>query len=210
MPDWDANSPELRDNLARVRASIQQDADDRVVPTLAVARAWHTRMMAGLTLPDDVVAGRFRGERGLEDYEVEIGDAPGVWASRVATALRECESTLQQLVSALDTRFPPGAALDEDGLAAVIDVAAWAHAEWVRIHPFPNGNGRTARAWVNWIFVRYGVPPIVPLRPRPDNGYAAACAEAMRGRWQPTAVVFRSMLREATASARRRSTGRER
>ena len=86
-------------------------------------------------------------------------------------------------------------------VAAVIDVAAWAHSEWVRIHPFPNGNGRTARAWVNWIFTRYGVPPVVPLRPRPGDGYANACARAMNGDWQPTVEVFTAMLHEATAAS---------
>ncbi|MBI3490264.1 MAG: Fic family protein [Acidobacteria bacterium] len=76
-------------------------------------------------------------------------------------------------------RTPVGVDLDTDGLAAVIDLAAWAHAEWVRIHPFANGNGRTARVWANWIFVRYGFPPAVRLRPRPESGYGAACARAM-------------------------------
>jgi len=99
--------------------------------------------------------------------------------------------------------------LDADGLAAVLDLAAWAHAEWVRIHPFANGNGRTARVWANLILVRYGIPPAVRLRPRPGGGYGAACARAMHGDWQPTALVFRVMLREATAPpARAASSGK--
>jgi hypothetical protein len=36
-----------------------------------------------------------------------------------------------------------------------------AHTRWVEIHPFVNGNGRTARMWANWILVRYGVPAFV-------------------------------------------------
>ena len=31
------------------------------------------------------------------------------------------------------------------------------------------------------VFVRYGVPPAVRLRPRPDSGYGAACARASCG-----------------------------
>ena len=68
------------------------------------------------------------------------------------------------------------------------------HAEWVRIHPFANGNGRTAQLWANNIALRYGVPPFIRLRPRPNSGYAAAGDKAMQGDWKPTAVVFRRLL----------------
>jgi Fic family protein len=67
----------------------------------------------------------------------------------------------------------------------------------VRIHPFANGNGRTARLWANFIAMRYGLEAFVRVRPRPDGGYANAAAEAMQGRWQATVPVFRQMYREA-------------
>lgn len=67
-------------------------------------------------------------------------------------------------------------------------------AEWVRIHPFANGNGRTARLWANFLAMRYGVPPFVRLRPRPGAGYGEAGAKAMQGDWKPTAAVFRRLL----------------
>ena len=34
-------------------------------------------------------------------------------------------------------------------------------AEWIRIHPFANGNGRIARLWVNSIAMRYDLRPRV-------------------------------------------------
>jgi hypothetical protein len=64
----------------------------------------------------------------------------------------------------------------------------------VRIHPFANGNGRTARLWANFLATRYGLPPFVRLRPRPDDGYADAGINAMKGDWKPTAIVFRRLL----------------
>lgn len=79
-------------------------------------------------------------------------------------------------------------------MKAVIDVAAWAHAEWVRIHPFANGNGRSARAWANLILMRYGLPPAVVLRPRPGGDYGDAGAAAMSGDWKPTVDVFRKLI----------------
>ena len=106
------------------------------------------------------------------------------------------ERILQRAVAALDARYPREQELDKDGLAAVIDLCAWAHAEWVRIHPFGNGNGRTARILANALLMRYGLPPAVRLRPRPDGGYGRAAAAAMKGDWRPTATAFRRMLGE--------------
>ncbi len=83
---------------------------------------------------------------------------------------------------------------DSDRLGAVIDLAGWSHAEWLRIHPFVNGNGRTARFWANSLLMRYGLPPVIGLRPRPGGEYVAAAAEAMTGNWQPTAAFVRRML----------------
>ena len=100
----------------------------------------------------------------------------------------------------IPARYPAGQELDGDGLAAVIDLCAWTHAEWVRIHPFGNGNGRTARIWANALLMRYGLPPVVRLRPRPDRGYGRAGAAAMKGNWRPAAAVFRRMLGEPLMS----------
>jgi hypothetical protein len=51
-----------------------------------------------------------------------------------------------------------------------------------------------ARLWANYVLMRYGLPPVVRLRPRPDGGYGVAGAAAMDGDWEPTAVVFRKLL----------------
>jgi len=199
MPHWDEDSPRLRKNLTEVLASARDDAKRRVKPSTALAKHWQRDTMAGLTVPDRKYVGRFRGEPGLEDVGVEIGGVPGVHPSQVASELRTFESTLQAVVAALDAQFPAGQDLDGDGLRAVIDLTAWTHAEWVRVHPFANGNGRTARIWANFILMRYGIPPFVRLRPRPDGGYGAAGAAAMKGDWKPTATVFAQMLLDATS-----------
>lgn len=53
-----------------------------------------------------------------------------------------------------------------------------------------------ARLWANCVALRYGLPPFVRLRPRPDGGYGTAGEASMKGDWQPTAVLFRRMLTE--------------
>jgi len=155
--------------------------------------------MAGLEAPRLDYIGRFRGESGLKRIQVHLGPKKAVLANTVGLALAAFERRVRSVVAALYARYPTEQQLDADGLAAVIDLGAWAHAEWVRIHPFVNGNGRTARIWANFVFMRYGVPPVVRLRPRPDGGYGAASARAMDGEWKPTAVVFRQMLLELPA-----------
>ncbi len=41
-----------------------------------------------------------------------------------------------------------------------IELAAWSHAEFVRIHPFQDGNGRTSRLIMNYQLMSYGFLPI--------------------------------------------------
>jgi hypothetical protein len=136
----------------------------------------------------------FRGERGLERVQERVGSNFGVDSAEVAEELTRFEAKLQTSVAELDALLPIGQEPDVDQLAAIIDLCAWVHAEWVRIHPFANGNGRTARLWANSIAIRYRVPPFVRLRPRPGAGYGEAGAKAMKGDWEPTAIVFRRLL----------------
>ena len=202
MPNGDEDSPKLGHNLRGLLHQIRDDARRRVKPSLAAARSWHLEFLTGLTVPNINAVGKFRGEPGLENIEVEIGSRHGMASIDVVPALVTFERVLQTAVSRLDALIPAGTALDVDKLSAVIDVCAWAHSEWVRIHPFLNGNGRTARLWANSLGMRYGLPPFVSPRPRPDGGYEAAAESAMQGKWQPTAIVFRQMLATALRESR--------
>ena len=149
MADWDADSPRLRRNLIGVLRDARDRALRRDVPALEDLRRWHRDAMAGLAVPAPGLLGRFRGEAGLESARVRVGSLEGVAPGEVAEEVRVFGRTLQRAVAALDALYPPGEDVDADGLAAVIDLCAWAHAEWVRIHPFANGNGRTARVLAN-------------------------------------------------------------
>jgi Fic family protein len=194
VPNWDEDSPQLRENLAKILAEIVRDAELRERPSREMARQWQALFMEGLDVPDARFAGAYRGEPGLEHTGVRVGANYGVAPSEVSETLRQFEAKLQTLVAELDALLPVGQDPTADQLAAIVDLCAWAHAEWIRIHPFANGNGRTARLWANWLSVRYGLPPFIRLRPRPDGAYGDAGAKAMRGDWKPTAVVFHKLL----------------
>jgi len=199
MLDWDEDSPRLRQNLSKLLRKILADARKRLPLSSDSIRRWHAAAMHGLNLPPDAPknsVGKFRGERGLEDIGIHIAGEDGVSPAEVAGALAKFDATLRQLLAQLDEWIPADAIPTSDLLPAVLDVCAWVHAEWVRIHPFANGNGRTARLLANAIAMRYGMPPFIRLRPRPDGDYATACEAAMRGDWRPTVSVFSEMLME--------------
>jgi hypothetical protein len=181
MVDWDAETPQLRSNLVKVFHRARDEALRRELLTIEVARGWQIGMMEGLVPPDPMLVGRFRGEAGLEDYNVKVGDLPGTWAPDVSAELAAFDRKVQLAVTELDQRMEPGQDLTADDLAAILTLCAWAHSEWIRIHPFANGNGRTARLWVNSLAMRYGLPPFLRVRPRPGGGYSRASAAAMRG-----------------------------
>ena len=91
--------------------------------------------------------------------------------------------------------------------SSVFTLLAYTHGEWVRIHPFANGNGRTARLWANWCALRYNLPAFVRLKPRPaGNLYANAAAASMSGDHQSMIAVFAEML-DRHLAARPRPSG---
>lgn len=198
MPDWDATSPELQRNLREVLLKVRDQATQRKIPTVEAIREWQRLTMRGLTAKDPLYIGAFRSEKDLENVEVKVLNNFGVPAKRIAQALKAFERQLQLKVLALDQSLRPGVLPDATRLQAVIELCAWAHAEWVRIHPFANGNGRTARLLANCLAMRYGLPAFVRLRPRPNgNEYAKASEQAMHGNWSSTISVFHDLLNQA-------------
>jgi Fic family protein len=198
--DWDADSAQLRKNLTVLLEHLADNAEARRPLTAASIKRWHSAVMKGLKVPNAEWTGRFRGEAGLARMRVVVGSYEGAPAAEVAAAVRAFVGRLARALARLDRVYPVGADLTSDGLAAAVEVTAWAHAQWIRIHPFANGNGRTARIIANVILMRYGLPPVLRLRPRPDGDYAEAADAAMRGDHDPTALLILSALRSQTAS----------
>lgn len=134
--------------------------------------------------------------RELQEMGVHIGSHEGTKAVLVVGEVDAFVKRLQAISAQRDKLFPSDEELDRDRLAAVIELAAWTHSEWVRIHPFRNGNGRTARTLTNAIPMRYGLPPVLGLRPRPSSPYGQAGAEGMEGHARPMEVLLRRVLKD--------------
>ncbi len=175
---------------------------DYIVKDFEAARLMHADPSIGaMVICDSAAQAREMAEIFAIKYAPEpitldppIPFPAGASDSQLAAETARFAATLAQILNHLDTHLSPGAAPTPDQLSAIIEACAWAHAEWVRIHPFANGNGRTARLWANAIAIRYHLPPFIQLRPRPNLGYEAASGEAMPGNRQPTARAFRRML----------------
>ncbi|HYI41837.1 MAG TPA: Fic family protein [Allosphingosinicella sp.] len=196
-PDWDESSPQLAANIVRVLGAARAHASERKEVSVALMRDWHGDIMAGLGMRHPGWAACFRGEGAAKGIGVSIGSRDGAAPAKVAAELEAFEARLVQIVATLDSAIGKDGADSEDEIGALIDSCAWAHGEWVRIHPFVNGSGRTARLWVNYLAMRYGLPRFARMRPRPGHAYAWAANAGMAGNWKAMIPVFHAMLSEA-------------
>ena len=74
-----------------------------------------------------------------------------------------------------------------------IEWAVWTHAEFVRIHPFPDGNGRTARMLMNLQLLTEGFQPISIAKEERLAYYEALEAYAVRGELAPFAEMVAAL-----------------
>jgi hypothetical protein len=205
-PGWEDR---IEANVRRALQEIAQASAGRHPPTVARAKHWHRGLYDGIPRPVDYYAGEVRDSDArfpeLIDYEVEVGGELGVPSALVPATLEEFQTRAQTVSARLDLEIPVG--LDPSSLMpvqlhGVLTLCAVLHGEWVRIHPFANGNGRTARLWSNWAALRYGLPPFVTIKPRPGQPYGAAAMASMQGDHRVTLAVFHEMLRACLGSLR--------
>ncbi len=187
-------------NAAAVLGEIAAGAGHRGEPSIATAQEWHRRIYAGVRLPVPYYAGEPRDSDPafpeLQGYEVAVGRSRGVPSAQVPAALAGFEERARRAVAPLDRAIPAGTKPSQGTeLRGVIALCAVLHGEWARIHPFANGNGRTARLWANWAALRYGLPPFVSVKPRPGDPYALAAMASMGGDHSVAVAAFHQMLR---------------
>lgn len=78
--------------------------------------------------------------------------------------------------------------------ANVLELAAWTHAEFVRIHPFADGNGRTSRLIMNYQLIAHGFLPVsIPKEARLDY-FNALEAYAVERDMTPFADMIASLV----------------
>lgn len=213
---WDedaaADEPVLQSNVRAVLARLGSEAATRQRPEATMAHRWHRAIYAGVScVPGPQFLGAFRGSahRDLRSACVVFADGHGRVVAQtpppaqVASRLAVFDRGVKTAVNSLDSLIPVGGKpADEAELEAVVTLCAMLHGEWVLLHPYANGNGRTARVWANWAAARYGLPPFVRIKPRPDGLlYPRAAAHSMgrppdwQGDHRSTLSLFVDLLR---------------
>jgi hypothetical protein len=147
------------------------------LPLAEDSRPLHARLFAGLTPPGcDYFAGNYRGSshRCLEYYQVGIQSDPRVGApfNMVAGLMDELRSEIRTSLIALDAahQLPNSQVPREVKLLTTAVVACRVLELFLRIHPYANGNGHTARIIVLAILGRYGYWPAKwTIEPRPET-----------------------------------------
>jgi fido (protein-threonine AMPylation protein) len=195
-------------NVTAVLMAMRAERQRRLPPTVSMAQEWHRTIYRGVPVPVPYYVGEVRDSDQrfpeLIGYGVQVGAARGVRSADVTQALTAYEAGMRAAVARVDVLIPAGQRpLDAAHLTAVVELAAVSHGEWIRIHPFANGNGRTARLWVAWIAARYGLPLFPSVKPRPDsNLYAIAAQFSMIGNHGQMALYLGDRLQEALRAER--------
>lgn len=197
-PDWSSDAPHdttlIASNAAALLTHLHAGSSARTVPTAQTVQEWHSRLYAGCTVPDPAYVGKFRGDPAapsLVGYEVGVGpmradghpEGVGVWSEQIESQTGSFFGALNEAFTILDDRFPQGVRPSTPAdLQEVVALAAVVHGEWIRIHPFANGTGRTARVWAAFIAFRYGLPAFVRVQPRPAGVLYTRAATSSMGR----------------------------
>ena len=195
-------APRIRRNLEGLLRKLLAEAPSRVAPSVDLAREWHRSIFRGVDLPVPYFAGEVRDDDAdfpeLIGYEVRVGALAGTDSRFVPEELERFEARMRRAVGLLDPQVAVGDRPRTTGvLGSVVTLCGTAHGEWVRIHPFANGNGRTARLWANWCAVRYGLPPFVRLQPRPEGDlYGRAARDSMAGNHRAIVSLLADWLAE--------------
>jgi len=77
----------------------------------------------------------------------------------------------------------------------VVDALIYTHYEFVRIHPFNNGNGRTGRLLMNLVAMKFGYKPLELYKPHGESRklYIQSMQQADKGNFE---LLMRLICRE--------------
>ena len=178
----------LQNRCAAIIVSIRRGS----VPECAIAgdtRSMHRKMFEGLTPPEcDYFAGNYRGDpfKCLRHLKVGVaGDsAVGVAPEKVLSDLREFAQAvklgLQKHEAAL--ALPNAQISSQDKFLYYVSFVCVTLCEFLRIHPYANGNGHISRFIVWWLLGKYGHwPKKWPLDQRPAPPYTELLSRHRQG-----------------------------
>lgn len=196
-PAWEySGHPErqrLLDEVSRLLTGLVQGTLD-TLRTSSDTRGIHRLLFERLAPPDHTYyAGHYRGEsfRCLREYEVQVPGDPtvGYPALQVWAAMLLLSRDIEVGVAALDGahQVPLAHLPRADRLLFVVALACRVFVQFLRVHPYANGNGHAARFVIWALLGRYGYwPRRWPIEPRPpDPPYTSLIEEYRKGNTEP-------------------------
>lgn len=180
-PEWEYDKyPRRRELLAKRNVTMLARLRKGKMDTRKEAvdsRPFHAFFFAGLTPPEHgYYADHYRGEpfRCLRYHGVGIPGDPrvGYPPNHVLRSMRALAYAISDGINALDVlqRVPSTKTSPEDKLSTTVVFACKVFEEFLRIHPYVNGNGHAARFIMLVILIRYGYwPSQWPIEPRPPD-----------------------------------------
>ncbi len=184
--------PEWRDEL------IAPERLDAAYHSLAAAanvgirstdlEKWHGKLFAG-RVPVSYYAGHIRRgndfKRPCLALDVVVGGVLGSRFEDVPAHMQELNRALSELDQLKLTWT--GSTAD---LFAFANRLSFCVGQFIRIHPFINGNGRVSRMLWDWGLLRYAIAPQVALSPRPPQPYSSIMEACMLGDDLPLAKAI--------------------
>jgi len=158
-------------------------------------KEWHRKLFKDV-VPVPYYAGNYRStdlRHPCLNTEIQVNGVFGAPFGEVPSRMTRFSAFLEQQTTDTDT-FVAAQKSAELKLKAAAQLAAFAAGQIISIHPFINGNGRTARLTADFFFNRYGFPmPFFISRPSAlgvDAEYATASRDAMLGDLNPLFKYF--------------------
>ena len=167
-PDY-AYSPHEQRRLAQNLAAIYADFDIGKYQPLDYSSdlicAWHHRLFAGVR--------DHAGNHRSPDFGPEVlifGTNRSVHRDQVPRELDAHCASANRLIREAQAR---AVSLDIRFIREAVRVAAYVHADLIRIHPFIDGNGRVGRLVLDWILLSFTFPCLAAFH-IPAEEYRAA------------------------------------
>jgi fido (protein-threonine AMPylation protein) len=140
----------LASNLEALVTALYSGEFADAVDLLDLLSTFHRRLFDGVRSH----AGRIR-DADFGSETLEFGPNISEHRNLVRTQLLRILGEVERSIRSFDAD-----PLNPEYEKTAFRVAAWAHAELIRVHPFEDGNGRTCRMMMNWILLRLGLRPI--------------------------------------------------
>jgi fido (protein-threonine AMPylation protein) len=145
--------------------------------------AWHGKLFSGLTPKDfEYYAGHYRQRNAYLpclQQNVEVMGISGADYWEVPHLMAMLFGGIRAAIASLELRWRDLTAKEQARHVALF--IGWLIANFIRIHPFLNGNGRISRLLWGRGLLRFNVPAQCRISPRPADPYESLMGQAMRG-----------------------------